>query len=93
MKIEKAVLEGNGVRLEPLSASHSKGIAAAIRDGDLWKIPVTFVPHPDELDSFFESAESAFSDQKELAFATIGAIVKSGVQRIKRPSVFDRIFV
>ena len=32
------VLEGNGVRLEPLERSHSAALHAAAEDGDLWKI-------------------------------------------------------
>lgn len=72
MDIEKIVLEGAHVRLEPLApAQHAVGLAAAINDGELWKIPVTVVPHPDQLGTFFDAAEAAFHQQRELAFATI----------------------
>ncbi len=71
MQIEKAVLEGNLLRLEPLSPVHSQGMTAAILDGELWMIPVTLVPQPAELDGFFAAAEAAFSNQSELAFAII----------------------
>lgn len=73
MKIEKVTLEGQQVRLEPLSATHLPGLAEAIMDGSLWKIPVTFVPPPDELPQFLSNAESAFASGKELAFATLDA--------------------
>jgi len=76
MKIEKLVLEGSNVRLEPLCSSHLPGMAKAIEDGNLWEIPVTFVPHPNDLTGFLSQAEAAFSQGKELAFATID--VKSG---------------
>jgi RimJ/RimL family protein N-acetyltransferase len=70
--VEKVDLEGGGVRLEPLDESrHHEGLAAAIRDGELWKLPVTNVPHPDDLGPFFADAESAFAEGRELAFATI----------------------
>lgn len=71
MKIEKIILEGRDVRLEPLDRSHAAGLADAIRDGELWKIGVTVVPHPDDLEGFFSHAENAFAAQREFAFATI----------------------
>ena len=39
-------LEGNGVRLEPLSADHERGLADAASDGELWKLWYTAVPEP-----------------------------------------------
>lgn len=81
MEIEKVVLKGPRVHLEPVSTQHAAGLAAAINDGELWKIPVTVVPHPNDLDKFFDAAETAFLQQRELAFATIdmatGTIVGS----------------
>lgn len=81
MDIQKVVLEGPRVRLEPLDRHHAAGLAAAIDDGELWRLPVTVVPHPRDLDAFFAAAEAAFQQQRELAFATIdkqsGAIVGS----------------
>lgn len=71
MNIEKIILDGIGVQLEPLSTSHAKGLGEVIADGELWKNPLTFIPHPDDLDTFFNSAETAFNQRKELAFATI----------------------
>jgi N-acetyltransferase len=71
MKIEKVVLEGKGVRLEPLAQSHLAGLARAIEDGALWQVPVTFVPHPNDLLEFLSYAESAFQAGRELAFATL----------------------
>jgi RimJ/RimL family protein N-acetyltransferase len=72
MKVEKLILEGRRVRLEPLlSRDHAAGLAAAIRDGELWKLPVTVVPHPQELDAFFTAADDAFAAGRELAFATV----------------------
>ncbi|MEY4513957.1 MAG: hypothetical protein RLZZ450_6079 [Pseudomonadota bacterium] len=70
MTIEKVVLSGRRVRLEPLAPTHLAGLAAAITEGELWRIPVTFVPHPDELPAFFADAEAAHLARRELAFAT-----------------------
>lgn len=81
MKLEKITLDGERVRLEPVGPQHVAGLAKAIEDGELWKIPVTTVPHPQDLDSFIEQAEAAFQAGRELAFATInkatGSIVGS----------------
>ena len=81
MDIQKQTLEGRRVRLEPLEARHLTGLADAIADGELWRIPVTFVPHPSELPTFLANADEAFRAGRELAFATLdvasGAIVGS----------------
>ena len=71
MNIEKTVLQGVGVRLEPLAPSHLPGLRAAIEDGQLWTLSVTTVPHPDDLQAFHETAEAQFAAGRELAFATI----------------------
>jgi RimJ/RimL family protein N-acetyltransferase len=72
--VEKVTLQGHRVRLEPLDeARHREGLAAAIADGELWKIAVTTVPRPQDLAEFFADAEAAFAAGRELAFATIDA--------------------
>ena len=79
--VERVALRGRRIALEPLSADHLTGLAAAIRDGELWAIPVTLVPHPDELPEFLRHAEARYAAQLERAFATIdlerGAVVGS----------------
>src|SRR6266481_762260 len=71
MKIEKVTLESANVKLEPVAKHHLPGLAEAIRDGELWKIPVTVVPHPKNLGEFLDAAESGFLARRELAFVTI----------------------
>lgn len=71
MKVEKITLDGDSVRLEPLAAEHLPGLAVAIADGELWKLPVTVVPHPDDLLQFLANADAAFAAGRELAFATV----------------------
>ncbi|MEX8503726.1 MAG: GNAT family N-acetyltransferase [Leptothrix ochracea] len=81
MKLEKTTLVGTKVKLEPLAQSHLPGLAEAITDGALWEVPVTIVPHPQDLPQFLSNAETAFLAQRELAFVTIdmtsGSIVGS----------------
>jgi RimJ/RimL family protein N-acetyltransferase len=71
MQIEKVELRGRRVLLAPLAREHLRGLADAIHDGALWTIPVTLVPHPDDLESFLVTAQTRHAAQQELAFATI----------------------
>ena len=71
MTFEPVVLEVKYVRLEPLGEQHKEGVCRAISDGELWKIFVTIVPHPDDIDQFLANAKSAHERGEGLAFATI----------------------
>ena len=71
--LEPVTLTGRRVRLEPLDERHLPALATAIRDGELWTLPVTLVPHPDDLPRFLADAGDAFAASRELAFATIDA--------------------
>jgi N-acetyltransferase len=69
--VEQVELRGACVAPEPLSAEHLPGLAAAIRDGNLWSIPVTLVPRPEKLSEFLKQADAGYAAQQELAYATI----------------------
>jgi len=71
MKFTPVTLEGKFVRLEPLSIQHKQGLCDAIRDGELWNLFVTLVPHPNAIDAFFTNAQVALDNNEGLAFATI----------------------
>jgi RimJ/RimL family protein N-acetyltransferase len=49
-------LEGNGVRLEPMTRQHRDGLDAAAADGKLWELWFTTVPGPGETDAYIEGA-------------------------------------
>jgi RimJ/RimL family protein N-acetyltransferase len=49
-------LELNGVRLEPLGPQHAAGLLAAASDGELWKLRITSVPEPEQLDAYIATA-------------------------------------
>jgi len=51
-----ATLEGHGVRLEPLSAAHHDGLAAAAADGKLWELWFTSVPEPGKTQAYIDTA-------------------------------------
>ena len=43
----------------------------AIEDGELWKLSVTLVPHPNDIDAFLSDARRAHETGDGLAFATV----------------------
>ena len=76
-----ATLEGNGVRLEPLSEAHEKGLDAAAADGRLWELFFTSVPAPGETRGYIETALKGQKNGDMLPWAVrelkSGAIVGS----------------
>lgn len=54
--LEPTVLEGHGVRLEPLAPAHAEGLALAASDGRLWELRYTFVPEADNVESYISEA-------------------------------------
>ena len=56
IKVVPTTLEGNGVRLEPLSESHEKDLDAAAQDGKLWELFYTSVPAPGETRGYIDAA-------------------------------------
>jgi RimJ/RimL family protein N-acetyltransferase len=56
IRLDPVVLEGHGVRLEPLEPRHRDALAAAAADGELWRLWFTFVPAPDGMDAYVAEA-------------------------------------
>jgi len=50
------VLEGNGVRLEPLASDHREELTAAADDGKLWGLWFTSVPEPEQTQTYISTA-------------------------------------
>ena len=46
ISILPTTLEGNGVRLEPLTHAHEKDLIAAASDGSMWELWYTAIPEP-----------------------------------------------
>ena len=69
--LQNVTLEGRFVRLEPLAPHHKNGLCEAILDGELWKLFVTRVPHPDDVESKFQEAERLYQSGQGLTFATM----------------------
>ncbi len=53
---EPIVLQGDVVRLEPLTPDHAAGLAEATRDGELWNLWVTAVPSPEAIPAWIDTA-------------------------------------
>ena len=53
---EPVILEGHGVRLEPLTAAHRDNLVAASSDGSLWELWFTAIPEPDRMEAYIQFA-------------------------------------
>jgi len=56
IELRPVVLEGHGVRLEPLAREHHDGLAAAAADGRLWELWFTSVPEPERTQAYIADA-------------------------------------
>jgi RimJ/RimL family protein N-acetyltransferase len=54
--LQPAVLEGRGIRLEPLGHDHVDALAAAAADGALWELWYTAVPQPEGMAQYVADA-------------------------------------
>jgi RimJ/RimL family protein N-acetyltransferase len=54
--VEPAILEGRGIRLEPLTAGHQEALAAAAMDGRLWELWFTAIPTPEGMPDYVANA-------------------------------------
>jgi RimJ/RimL family protein N-acetyltransferase len=66
--VEPTVLEGRGIRLEPLTSDHRDALAAAVTDGRLWELWYTAVPPPSEMGPYIEAALQAQQEGRMIAW-------------------------
>ena len=64
-----ATLQGKHVSLEPLSLEHVTGLQDAARDGELWNLWFTSVPHPESTSQYVEQALVLREQGKAMPFA------------------------
>jgi RimJ/RimL family protein N-acetyltransferase len=64
-----AKLEGHGVRLEPLTREHEKGLVEAAQDGRLWELFFTSVPEPEKTGGYIDTALQGQKDGHMLPWA------------------------
>jgi RimJ/RimL family protein N-acetyltransferase len=56
IELRPIILEGHGMRLEPLASGHHDGLAAAAADGSLWQLWYTSVPEPGATQAYIDGA-------------------------------------
>lgn len=71
MTFKNTTLKGQHVQLELLKTKHLSGLKLAVEDGKLWQLMATNVPHPDQLDAFYQQAKAEQQAGRSLVFATI----------------------
>lgn len=71
MKIEPVILEGEAVRLEPISMNHFKDLAEIAFDQQLWKYTLGKVSGEKDLENYIREAAEGNEQGIYLAFATI----------------------
>jgi N-acetyltransferase len=54
--VQPVVLEGHGIRLEPLAEAHHEALADAAADGRLWELWFTFIPPPEGMRDYVADA-------------------------------------
>jgi RimJ/RimL family protein N-acetyltransferase len=67
--VEPIVLEGGGIRLEPLAVDHCEGLAGAAADGELWNLWFTSVPEPAGMASYVADALQGQREGRMLPWA------------------------
>jgi N-acetyltransferase len=63
------ILEGHGIRLEPLTEGHHDALEAAAADGRLWELWFTSVPEPGGTKAYIEAALKGQQDGHMLPWA------------------------
>jgi RimJ/RimL family protein N-acetyltransferase len=71
MEVVPVILEGQHVRLEPLSLAHEDSLNAAAADGELWNSTVTYVPRRAEMADYIAAALREQAQGHDLPFVII----------------------
>jgi RimJ/RimL family protein N-acetyltransferase len=54
--LQPVVLEGHGIRLEPMTEEHHQALATAVSDGRLWELWFTVIPPPEKMRDYVGDA-------------------------------------
>ena len=71
--LHPVTLRGPHATLAPLSADHLAGLVDAARDGELWKLWYTAIPHPDRMASEIERRLGLLARDSMLPFTVFDA--------------------
>lgn len=67
--VQPVTLEGNGIRLEPLTRDHHDAVEAAAADGRLWELWFTSVPEPGQTMAYMDAALKGQDEGHRLPWA------------------------
>ena len=88
------IIEGRGIRLEPLAAEHADALATAASDGRLWDLWYTAVPPPDGMAAYVATALKGQQDGHMLPWvvrdAASGTVIGSTRYHDIAPAI-DRV--
>ncbi len=68
LQVTPVTLEGNHVRLEPLTLDHEAVLNDAAADGDLWNTDVTIIPEPAGMRAYIQFALDGLKQGTQLPF-------------------------
>jgi len=71
--LQPVSLDGAHARLVPLSPTHAQDLADAARDGELWRLWYTSVPHPDRMAAEIERRLGLHAKGTMLPFTVLDA--------------------
>ncbi|HKO95836.1 MAG TPA: GNAT family protein [Pyrinomonadaceae bacterium] len=71
MNTAPIVLEGEQVRLEPLTKAHESALNQAAAVGELWASEFTIIPSPDAMALYIKTARDAQTQGRELPFVIV----------------------
>jgi RimJ/RimL family protein N-acetyltransferase len=81
IQVQPTVLEGRGIRLEPLAEHHHDALVTAASDGRLWELWYTAVAAPDGMRDYIASALKGQRDGHMMPWvvrdAASGAVIGS----------------
>jgi len=86
MDVTPMTLEGDFVKLEPLTLAHADSLVSAAADGELWNSTVTVVPARDNVAEYIQAALDGRALGRELPYAIIRKEPRPQVGAVARPS-------
>jgi len=69
MKLDPVTLVGKEIELQPLSLAHARDLCEAVAIDDLWKLTITTISAPSEMEKYIETTLRAWADGQVLPFA------------------------
>jgi len=78
LDVQPVTLEGQHVRLEPLSFAHEDGLNAAAADGEMWNTQVTIIPKPEGMKDYLQFALDGLAQGNQLPFVILRKASASG---------------